>query len=793
MESQSGRGSNIHHRTHHSTNSSETEPFNSQNKPEHSHHDPIHFMPNPTPHNENATFHHTNDQTNLANPFGEFHSHYPNNSDSSYSSSQNPFLVFGDHDDANDSHKLHDHAPFEANFHHQLPSYESSSLGNPFRDPHKIDQHHDHDDDWHHQDHWNFPDHEETSHASSSSQLSHPLFTLESTQNQQLDDANDKNHKGFEPSTQRNMHDSHSTGFESSTQQHMHDSHSTGFESSTHQHEHSLSASSNTEKDHVHPKSQKENMFALEASDDDMPVRSMPKHEQKSSTQQNMHDSRSIGFESSSPQHKHDFLSSSRNTEKDTHVHQKSRKDSDDDKLVNSMQKQEQKSSTQQNMNDSRSIGFESSSPQHKHDSISSSSNTEKDTHAHQKSRKDSDDNMPVSAMPKHEQKSSTQQNMRDSHSTGFESSTQHHMHDSVSASRSTEKDTHAHQKSRKDSDDNMPVSAMPKQEQKSSTHQNMHDSHSTGFESSTQQHKNDSLSASRNTEKDTHVHPKSQKENTLASESNDDDFRVRPMPKHEQQKSSTVVLVPETIQNPPIQIMERQENGSTTPSSTPRIPLHVFARDKLNAQWSNASNESLFSIQMGKSFSNDMAWLNKSGELDKNGDHMNYMSGGVQSNHPPLSPQPQATKFNDISANFTEQHQSNFKVTEAKAAETMREVIMETSTTPENDKSKGSTTFSIAAMHSDTLSSSNNDNSRHSNGSTQSFAFKSYADGEKAGDKPGEKPLSSKHDEETKKQPKQSGQQNAKTTVAPSAAQNTKPTSNAPQNKWLSCFTCCH
>lgn len=281
------------------------------------------------------------------------------------------------------------------------------------------------------------------------------------------------------------------------------------------------------------------------------------------------------------------------------------------------------------------------------------------------------------------------------SFSTGYESSTPQIMHDSHSTGF------------------------------KSSTQQHKHDFHSTGFESSTQQHKHDSPSASSNTENDSHVHPKSRKENMLASESSDDEFSVRSMQKHEQNNSSPVSFVPETIQNPPMQIMERQENGSATPSSTPRIPLHAFGKDKLNAQWSSASNESLFSIQMGKSFSNDMAWLSKSDELDKQVDHMN-MSGGVQSNHPPLSPQTQATKFSDISPNFAEQHENSLKVTEAKAAETMLEVIMETSKTPEHSKSKGSTTFSNAAMHSDTVSCSNNNRSRHSNGSTQSFAFKS-------------------------------------------------------------------
>ncbi|GAU12719.1 hypothetical protein TSUD_122110 [Trifolium subterraneum] len=299
--------------------------------------------------------------------------------------------------------------------------------------------------------------------------------------------------------------------------------------------------------------------------------------------------------------------------------------------------------------------------------------------------------------------------------------------HDHGNASSNTNKDSNVHPKSGKDS-------------------------HLTAKSS----HDN----ASSKTEKDTNVDPKSEKDFHVTVESSDNDIPISSMPKHGQQSTNAVavsdttqkpqiqtmerredpsstnaVAVPETIQNPPIQVMERQEDPST--SSTNRIPLHVFERDKSNTQWSTASNDSLFSIQLGNmSFSNDM-WWSKSDELDKQADHTNNAdkqadhtnnaSRGFQSNHlPPLSP-PQSTKFNDINHTFAEQHEDSLKVAEAKAAETMREVIMETSTRPKNNKSNGDLKFDNAAPHSNILlpSFSYNDNSPHPDGSTKSFAFK--------------------------------------------------------------------
>ena len=303
---------------------------------------------------------------------------------------------------------------------------------------------------------------------------------------------------------------------------------------------------------------------------------------------------------------------------------------------------------------------------------------------------------------------------------------------------------------------------------------QQMHDSRN----SSSNTHQMRDTRNALNTKEDTDIHPKPANDFHLAAETSDYDIPISSMPKNEQESSIKKALIPETIQNPPIQIMERQEEpNATTTSSTPRIPLHVFTRNKSNNQWSTASNESLFSIQMGKSFSNEMAWMNKSGELDKPVDQSNH--------HSSMFLPPQGTKFNDISQSIGEQGEGSSRVTEAKAAETMREVIMETSSTPVGTKSKGELTFSNATTRSSMLSSSINDYSQHSDGSTKSFAFKVISDADKT--------PTSKRGEETRKQIKQSGQQNVKATSAAASHNPKSAPPNASQNKWLSCFTCCH
>ncbi|XP_020236402.1 cell wall protein RBR3-like [Cajanus cajan] len=290
-------------------------------------------------------------------------------------------------------------------------------------------------------------------------------------------------------------------------------------------------------------------------------------------------------------------------------------------------------------------------------------------------------------------------------------------------------------------------------------------------YESSTQDYMHNSASAT----------TKRGKDSRSASESGDDDMPISSFPRHGQQASNG-----SEKQTPPLQVMERSED--TTKSSKYRFPSHVFSRKQSNTQWSTASNESLFSIQMGNtSFSSDLAWMSKSGDIDRPGD--TNPSSVTPSNQPqiplPLPPPPQApsTKFNHISQSTANQHEGS-KVTEEKAAETMREVIMENSINNENIRKGDSTTAggpTRADRHAHVHSSSH-----RSDGSTKSFAFNVMTDGDKA--------LSSKHSEDKRKQQKQPEQQNIKATPDVAAAQNPKPTPNASnQNKsWLSCFPCC-
>jgi hypothetical protein len=161
-------------------------------------------------------------------------------------------------------------------------------------------------------------------------------------------------------------------------------------------------------------------------------------------------------------------------------------------------------------------------------------------------------------------------------------------------------------------------------------------------------------------------------------------------------------------IQNPQVQVMERpNESGAATSQYV--FPSHVFARNNTNTpEWSTASNESLFSIYMGNtSFSSELACF-KSCELDKPGDvNMSYDQPNASPNHQPPTP---VNKFNDISQRTAELHEEGLKkVTEAKAAETMREVIMESCQTTKNVVKK-----------EDKKSKSQHE----SDGSTKSYAF---------------------------------------------------------------------
>ncbi|TQD99981.1 hypothetical protein C1H46_014360 [Malus baccata] len=144
--------------------------------------------------------------------------------------------------------------------------------------------------------------------------------------------------------------------------------------------------------------------------------------------------------------------------------------------------------------------------------------------------------------------------------------------------------------------------------------------------------------------------------------------------------------------QSPPTQMMERPGDPASSPY---RIPDYVFARNKSTAplEWSTESNESLFSIQMGNtSFTRDQFnWLCKSGELGLPGE-VNYLPGSpcnidFTSNQPPAKQTAQSAE-NASNKLSTVVEEPSLRVTEEKAAETMREVLRENAVNHEREKS---------------------------------------------------------------------------------------------------------
>ncbi|TKY55025.1 hypothetical protein E2542_SST19439 [Spatholobus suberectus] len=254
------------------------------------------------------------------------------------------------------------------------------------------------------------------------------------------------------------------------------------------------------------------------------------------------------------------------------------------------------------------------------------------------------------------------------------------------------------------------------------------------------------------------------------ACETSEDDAPVSSMPKHGHDDVSGGTSQGSEIQNPPVQVMERPGESGTSPQYI--FPSHVFSKSNINSpvEWSTASNESLFSIYMGNmSFSNELVCF-KSCEMDKPGDVcIHDQPNASPTQQPPASqthqPPAPVNKFNDISQRTAElRHQESSRVTEAKAAETMREVIMESSRTTEN-----------VGKGDDKVSNSH----RQSDGSTNSYAFQSSKDRDKS--------VSSKGAGEKQNQQKQSEENE----TSNAADQAPKSTTNAP-NKWLNCFSCC-
>ncbi|XP_058195255.1 uncharacterized protein LOC131311715 isoform X3 [Rhododendron vialii] len=231
-------------------------------------------------------------------------------------------------------------------------------------------------------------------------------------------------------------------------------------------------------------------------------------------------------------------------------------------------------------------------------------------------------------------------------------------------------------------------------------------------------------------------------------------------IPKDEQsdhgQKKST--------ESPPIQAMDHIGD----PSPSHRIPSSVFARTKSTTpvEWSVASNESLFSIQMGNmSFSNDpMFW--RSGELGLPGESTtSAQMFNFTPNQPPINGLTGMGKS------------SEGNVAEA-AVETMQEVIRENAEAKRNKK-----------LFLDPCVSGRSD---ISGASTQSFAFPILTgDAGKWGSskRSGSPRVGPEHSQpQTPKQPQPQAEQ-------PQPQLQPQPTAHQPpipQTNWFSCFTCC-
>ncbi|KAL9326354.1 hypothetical protein ACSQ67_006999 [Phaseolus vulgaris] len=222
-----------------------------------------------------------------------------------------------------------------------------------------------------------------------------------------------------------------------------------------------------------------------------------------------------------------------------------------------------------------------------------------------------------------------------------------------------------------------------------------------------------------------------------------EDCARINSVPKHEHGDVADGVNQGLEIQNPPVQVMERPGESNTSPDYT--FPSHVFSKSNGNSQveWSTASNESLFSIHMGNtSFSNELGCF-KSREFDQ---------PNASPTHSLATP---TNKFNAMSQRTHELlHAHSSKTAEARAAERMREVIMESSETTEN----------VGKEHSQ----------RHSNGSSNSYAFQPCS---KSPDRSGSS-LSAGEKENEKES-------------SNTADETLKPATKEPGN-WLGCFPCC-
>ncbi|KAG1335368.1 hypothetical protein COCNU_03G014870 [Cocos nucifera] len=192
--------------------------------------------------------------------------------------------------------------------------------------------------------------------------------------------------------------------------------------------------------------------------------------------------------------------------------------------------------------------------------------------------------------------------------------------------------------------------------------------------------------------------------------------------------------------QSPPVQVMGKSDGFDPN-----RIPSSVFTRNKSTApmEWSVASNESLFSIQMGRS-----------GDLTG-------LTNGQWDGYPPISPLPVSGPANNVGTGLGLEKPS---VAEAANAEAMKDVLRAAA------EEKGNP-LTVGMPRSDSKRSDSSVNSY------RSFAFPILTDG-----KNGSIKVESVHQHTPKEQP---GQPQPQT-------EPLKAASVAAENKWFPCFSCC-
>jgi len=192
--------------------------------------------------------------------------------------------------------------------------------------------------------------------------------------------------------------------------------------------------------------------------------------------------------------------------------------------------------------------------------------------------------------------------------------------------------------------------------------------------------------------------------------------------------------------QSPPVQVMGKSDGFDPN-----RIPSSIFMRTKSTApmEWSVASNESLFSIQMGRS-----------------GDLTGFYNGQWDG-YPPISPLPVSSPAKSAGTGLGLEEPS---VAEAANAEAMKDVLRAAAEEKGNPLAGG-------MPHCDSKRSDSSVNSY------RSFAFPILTDGKNESIK-----VESVHQRTPKEQPGRPQPQTESPKAVPGAA----------QNKWFPCFSCC-